>query len=249
MKVHVDVKGVDQLIKKLEGISRGAMPTAVRNTLNTLAFETKKDIPVFADQAFTVRSKSFFKAFSSVKKAQGFNLKTMHSKAGMTGGKFGRGSSEQAGRDMVQQQLSGKIGGRTLIPMKTARTSNSDAKMVRKEFRVSNVKNVLDTASSTGISRKQRFVRTAVEAVKRGSDGGFIMHADAGGRVIYRVKRGRGVRKIKTREGTIGVTPIYSVVPGRQVSVAASPFVRRAAIKNHRQTFRIFEQQAKRRFK
>ncbi|AGH07778.1 hypothetical protein CEPG_00030 [Cellulophaga phage phiSM] len=57
---NINNKEVISLTAKLERLNKSALPSAVRNTLNRAAFETKKNIPLVAASVFTTRQKSFF---------------------------------------------------------------------------------------------------------------------------------------------------------------------------------------------
>lgn len=70
--------------KKLESIHKSKHPNAVRNTLNTMAFNTKKNrILPEAKRGFNVRKPNVYKVFSTVEKAEGWNVNKMISKVGM----------------------------------------------------------------------------------------------------------------------------------------------------------------------
>jgi len=243
----------DELIKytvKLEKLSKSALPVAVRQTLNTMAFETKKKIPLEADKHFIIRSPGFFRAFSRVDMAKGFNIKGMISKAGMTEGKRG-GPSEQAGRDMLQQQVGGSIGGRTFIALDFARTSGDQKKRVRKDNRITGINRIIDTKLSKGRTPRARLIKTSLYVVDKfqGDPGTVVKHTDKGKTTLYRVKRGSGTLKIRTSDGLIGLTPIYSMKTGRSVSPKTPvPFVRNVSVKIAKNGDRIFAKHAKKQF-
>ncbi len=243
MRVNVNTDELAKLNLKLEKVHRSEFPVTVRNTLNTMAFETKKKtLPEEFDKSFTIRSKSFSKAFSSVKTAQGFNVKTMKSTVGMTDRKRG-GRPEQAGRDMTPQQLGGKIGGRTFIPMKQARTSKNPNKNVRKENRLSNITKIVNTKDNSSGTEKQKFVRTALNVATHHGKKTLVRHKG----VLYRIDRAGS--NIKTRKMDLKVTPIYSVEEGRSVKVSSSPVTRRAALRTHKRANVIFVKQAEKKIK
>lgn len=243
MRINVNTNELANLNLKLEKVHRSAFPVTVRNTLNTMAFETKKKtLPEEFNKSFVIRSPSFSKAFSSVEMAKGFNVKTMKSKVGMTDRKRGQ-KSEQAGRDMTPQQLSGKIGGRTFIPMRQARTGKNQNKMVRRENRISNIDKIIDTKGNSAQTEKQRFVRTALNVATRHGKKTLVRHKGA----LYRIDRAGS--NIRTRKMFLKVTPVYSVKEGRSVNVKAVPFTRRASLKTHKRANVIFVEQAERKIK
>ena len=77
MKLDVKTDASIQLTAKLEKLHRSAFPSAVRNTLNDVAFETKSLIPKKAEGKFTIRQKNLFKRMSLVNKATGWNINNM----------------------------------------------------------------------------------------------------------------------------------------------------------------------------
>jgi len=243
--IDVNNRELINFAKKLDKIHRSKLPNAVRNTLNSVAFHTKKKtLQEEASKTFTRRNSSFFKRFSSVEMAKGFNINRMQSKAGMTAASR-TGKPEQAGLDQTQQQQGGTIKGRTFIPLDTARVSNNNKKNVRRKNRIKNLKIVLNTKDATGQSPKKRFVSSAVVAIKKFGSGAIIQHKRQDGKqFLYRVERGG--KNIKTREFSIKVTPLYSVKKGRTIRVSAKPFTMRAGLKAQKLANKFFEQHAKR---
>jgi hypothetical protein len=239
--------GSEELVRftdKLEGMNRKGVPFAIRNTLNTLAFDVKqKTLPDEFTKSFTIRSKGFVRAFSGVSKAGGYRIDKMQAVVGMTSGKRG-GAPEQAGLDMKQQQLGGTIGGRTLIPLDTARSSKNNAKMVRKVNRIGSIKGAYDTRDSRGKNNRQRFVKTAIYAIKKKGAEAFVKHRrDDGKEILYRIKKGGS--SIKTREFNLKVEPLYTIKDGRSVSVKGVPFTKRAANTSMKRIHNIYKLEIK----
>lgn len=247
MKIDVNTKEVINFTKKLDGLHKSKLPRAARNTLNTLAFETKKNsLQKEAKKTFTQRNKSFYRRFSRVKMAQGWEINKMRSLVGMVDSSR-TGGSEQAGRNQEQQQRGGTIGGRTLIPLNTARTANNNKRNVRRKFRVSKLNVVLDSKNSKGTTQKQKFIKTAITALDRFGNDVVIKHKQESGKeYLFHLKKGAG---IKTREFNIKATPIYTVKEGRKVRVSGKPFAYRAAIRTARNTNRIYTRHAQRELK
>lgn len=83
MKLNVNTDASIQLTNKLEKLHRSAFPSAVRNTLNDAAFDMKKKtILESARDNFNVKQPSFFKKYTGVKRASGFNLSSMRATVG-----------------------------------------------------------------------------------------------------------------------------------------------------------------------
>lgn len=252
-KLNINTDAAVGLANKMDKMHRSVLPVAVRETLNTAAFETKKLIPKVAEEHFIIRSKAFFRAFSRVQKAKGFNVNSFEAIVGMVDAKPGR-SSEQAGRNMKQRQVGGTIGGRTFIPLPTARSGKNPKKKVRRGMRLSDLNaglnRALDTRRSKGGTRQQRFVKTAVYAVKKFGPKVLIKHRGQDGTTRLFLIEQRGGGSLKTEEFALKVTPIYTIEPGRTVNAGkVVPFTRIAAEEVQRKLERIFVKQAEFRIK
>lgn len=134
MAFDINTKSTIELTVKLGKLHRSALPVAIRGTLNNAAFETKKWIPITASRKFTTRNRSFFRAFSSVQQARGFNIGGMIAVVGINPLK---GSKVAEG--LEKQEIGGLIKSRKLIPHDKARVSSSHEKRVKKKHRFSNI--------------------------------------------------------------------------------------------------------------
>ena len=245
--IDVNTKELIKFSKKLDKISKNALPRVVRNTLNEMAFDTKKRTLIEeSNKAFTVRNKTFFKRFSKVKPSPLGKINSMKSTVGMTS-QGGRGKTEQAGENMRQQQLGGSIAGRALIPLDSARVGNSKTKNVRRQNRVANLDVKLDTKQSRTTKPKQRFIQSAIYAVERYGTGAVIKHTrEDGNTFLYRIKRGGN--DIRTRRFNLRVTPLYSVKRGRSVNISNPVrFTQKAALRSQKRANKIFIKHAKQR--
>jgi len=128
----------DEFIKltvKLGNLHRAALPVAVRATLNDAAFETKALVPITASREFTIRNKSFFRAFSAVNKARGFDINSMQSEVGINAS-MGKDTAE----GLAQQEKGGIVSGRKLVPFDAARIGGSNQRQVRKKHKLAQIK-------------------------------------------------------------------------------------------------------------
>lgn len=84
--INVNNDKVIEFTDKLEQLHRSAFPSAVRNTINDAAFDMKRrEILRSAKSNFNrVKSPTFFRKFTQVNKASGFNVKTMESVVGFS---------------------------------------------------------------------------------------------------------------------------------------------------------------------
>lgn len=134
MKLDVNTDASIQLTAKLEKLHKSAFPSAVRNTLNDVAFDAKKRIPKKANEQFTIRQKNLFSKFSKVEKANGFNVNTMSSSVGLDSV-----SQPKLTENLAKQETGGVSIGRKLTPNNKARVSGSYAKKVRLKNQFKNI--------------------------------------------------------------------------------------------------------------
>ena len=234
MILNVNTDKLVVFTNKLEKLHRSAFPVAVRGTLNKAAFDIKTNtMPQSAERTFVNRRKNFFKATSRVDMAQGFNLSSMKSTVGFIG-------NGQAVKDLEEQEYGGTIKGRSFIPTDEARTGGSKAKAVRPVNRLSRVKNIVNSNTISGKSKKQKFLRAAIQANK----GGFVL-GNGRTKMLYRII---SIKKIKGRT-IIKKQAIYSYEKGRNVSVSATGFMKSASLKSANDLDKFYIQEAERQFK
>ena len=240
--IDVNTEGLIKFSKKLDKIGNKSVPIAVRQTLNSVAFDAKKVIPEEASKMFVIRNKGFYRRFSKVQMAEGLRINSMKSKVGIVA------DNNEAAENQTQQQITGTIGRRTFVPLDESRTGGDNKRLVKKENRLSELEldNVYDTKYSGGSNPKKRFIQTAIMAVKRFGGEGYVMHrGQKGKKILYRIRR--GANDINTTEGNLEVTPLYSVKRGRSVSIKqAKPFTRRAGLRVQKNASKHYIRHAKR---
>ncbi len=205
---------------KLEKLHRSALPVAVRSTLNSAAFDVKqRSMPREAKATFTERRKNFFKAKSSVKKAQGFDIKSMRSTVGFVGA-----NGNPAVGNLEKQERGGKIGGRGFIPMNDARVSNSLSRSIRGKNRLSSIDNLKKIRS------KKRFH----QIVRKVGVGGFILYKNT----VFEVK--------KLERSNIKLRGLYSHEKGRSAVIkTGTNFMKNASLKSGTRLEKFYAIEAK----
>jgi hypothetical protein len=212
--IDVNMDAVVVFTNKLEKMKRSALPNAIRETLNSTAFDVKKNtMPASADKAFIKRSPNFFRAMSGVEMAQGWSIRTMMATVGFAGKSANK--SDKAVDDLEAQEYGGKIEHRTFIPMDTARGGSHSAN-VKKANRIGGIKKVVNSNSVTGVNPEQQFQHAAAEAGK----GGFVIGNNSK-QILFRVK--------DIGPGKLKLEPLFSVKKGRKVSVDQTRFMRDAS--------------------
>ena len=240
--ININSNAVVSYTNKLEQIHRSALPSAVRNALNTTAFNVKTDtMPKSASKAFTERKKNFFKANSKVTKASGFEIKDMKSIIGFVP----LSGTNKAVDELQQQEDGGTIGSRSFIPTKEARVGGSMDRQVRVNLRMSAIKSkrIINAEKGKG-SAKQRFVRAAIKAKQLHGKDAFVLGNKWGGgkQTLSRIDRVAINRKDKTV--SFKRTPIYTYMPNRKVKVARTNFMKRASMESGLSLERNFQNAA-----
>jgi len=211
-----------ELAAKLERVHRSALPSAVRNTLNNAAFETKKNIPLVASEKFITRQKTFFKRFSTVDKAKGFDVNRMIATAGIDGSK-----NLQLAINLESQEFGGKVLGNKLIPHDHSRTSRSQAKRVssRNYLNKVNVHRANRAYRSHKGTRNSKFVAAIMSTAKSGKRHMMLSSSNKG--MVYEVSsisQNRRNRKVNFK-----IKKLYSVRRNRTHNVRATGFVQKSA--------------------
>ena len=236
MQLNVNTDAVVALTNKLEKLHRSAFPVAVRSTLNSAAFDMKKDtILKSAKDNFTQRKPTFFKANSRVEAAKGFDIKTMSSKVGFTG-------DSQAVDDLEKQEHGGQIGSRDFLPYggkskaNPARSGNSYGKNIKPNARLKDMKytNVKDVKAKT---EKQKFIRAVVDT----GVGGFVLGNT--NPILWKV-----ISIKKTGKNRFKLLPLYSFKENRKISVKSTNFMKEATEETTKKIEDFYYIQAKKQF-
>ncbi len=218
--LNVNTDKVVAFANKLEKLHRSDFPVAVRKTLNDVALDAKRtELLKSANKAFTMRrSDGFFKRFSGVKFAKGFDLNSMYSEMGIAPGS-GQGSI--AARNLEKQELGGKVGKRSFIPLDGARTGSSDSRRVKK----ANYSDNLDYIDNDKAKQGDLSVASAFVAKKQKRPVRI-------GNNIARVKTVKSSGRGRNAKMIIRTTNIYSYRKNRSVKLKRRPFVGPAAMKS-----------------
>ena len=236
MLLRINSDAIVKHAATLERLHRSAMPVAVRNTLNSAAFDVKKTtMPAQAGKQFIHREKNFFKANSRVQMAQGFKLSAMKATVGFVS----LGGTNHAVDDLQQQEHGGTIGGRTFIPLAQARTGGSWRRKPRRNARISDIKNIVDAKDGNGKNEKEQFIRSCIHA----GVGGWVLgnrENTGGNRILYQVRS-----LVKKGNQTIAkVVPMFAVKTGRKVKPQATHFMHTASMQSGGKMEGYFKQHA-----
>lgn len=222
--ININTDAYVVLVNKLEQLHRSALPLAIRGTLNAAAFDVKmRTLDESATQNFIRRSPTFFKRFSGVNRATGWNINSMRAEVGMTA--EGGAASELAARVAVANMEAQEEGGKItdgLDYLAAARTSGSRDKTVAGKRRWK-AANLVKGSFKRGGTTKSRMVAAAYIALSESK----LQKIKINGRNFYRQvtsisKTSKGKVKIKSKL-------IYVSRSGNIKPVEATHFSREAA--------------------
>jgi hypothetical protein len=222
--LQIDNREVKQFTNRLREMHRSNLPIVVRQTLNDLAFDTKKNtLLLSAGKEFTLRKPSFFRKYSGVQKANGWNINQMHSEIGIIPG------DSKAAKQLTKQEYGGTIPNRSYIYMNTARIGGSKSKLVRKQ-------NYIGTK---GIVKGTK---------NRGKKSQLIADAAIGFRENKMILENGTLFQVKSfANGRFKLVPIASYKKDRSVTVQARPFMRIASEMSYTKQEYFFVRNAKKR--
>lgn len=227
MQLNINSDAAVTHTNRLEKFSRSALPNAIRATLNSAAFDVKKNtMPESAAEEFTLRAPSFFKANSRVEMAKGFNVDDMKATVGFVP-KGGPGS-DHAVEELEQQEYGGEIDARSFIAMDTARIGGSNDKRVRPVSRLGSIKKIYNSNTMEGKTPKAKFIHAANKA----GVGGYVIGNNTK-KILYRVVALGGDFNGSVKSGTtVKLQPLFSFDQGRSVTVKETGFMRSASMES-----------------
>lgn len=238
--LNINSDAVVAFTNKLEKLPQTALPKAVRGTLNSLAFDVKKNTMPKQAKRFVNRNKTFFKANSRVEMARGNNLESMKSQVGFLA--TSKTKNNKAVDELEQQEHGGKIKQRSLIPLKGSRISKSKRRKVAPRNRLGkmNIKKIVKTSDANGPTEASRFRQTIFKVGK----GGIFESTWKGRNIIWRVNS-----LDRSKGGRYKLTALYSFKEGRVANIKkATHFMEKASNKTGEKVNEFFIKEAKREF-
>lgn len=178
----LDVNESIKYTARLESLHRSAFPSAVRNTLNNAAFGVKKTLPEVAASKFTIRSKTFFRTFTKVNKAKGFNVNSMVAVAGIDAKR-----NPKLGRNLAAQETGSTVDARKLFAHDQARTSRSRNKKVRRVNYIDklNIHNANRAYRANKGTKNSKFVAAVYSTVRSGKK--HMLLSSGGKGMVYEI--------------------------------------------------------------
>jgi hypothetical protein len=222
--LKLDADSVIKLTVTLEKLHRSALPSAVRNTLNNAAFETKKEIPIQGAKRFITRRKTFLKAFSVVDKASGFKINSMVSMAGINSKK-----GADTANELEKQEFGGNLDTGRLVPHDDARISASK----ERRLQIKNRLNKLEAHKASKAYRshrgtkKSKFVAAVMSTAASGKK--YMLLENKGTGMLYELK------SLKNRKSGRGASfklkKVFYLKKAESANVNGRGFIRAAKTK------------------
>lgn len=173
-KLNVNTDAAIILTAKLERMHRSAMPSAIRSTLNDAAFTMKKtEILVSAKNNMNVKNPAFFKRFTGLKRANGFNVNSMYSEVGF----LDRGQ-KSAIKAINKGMESNEFGGKDDDGGMYIGKSRNGKGLVRRSARFDKTK-VLKTKSKSNIARMYASEKSKKQVFINTSKGRFLVQVNS----------------------------------------------------------------------
>lgn len=242
----IDAVAIADHTARLLRLNDKAMPNAARNTINRAGVDVKQNtMPAQAGRTFTKREPNFLRANSRVEFAKGSDLGSLRTTVGFANIKPKPVRKvDKAVEDLEDQEEGGTIGGRSLVPLKGARTGGAYGRRVKSQFRTKNINGAFDSASPNlhgAKNAKEAFMISIYYAQK----GGFVIgnaKTAKGARMLLRVNSVQRMDRTYTSKKTGRVfkkgnlvaktTALYSVKSGNVAKVKATHFMRRASLES-----------------
>ncbi len=157
MQVRADFKEIKKLENFLDKFNRTGIKYATRNTLNTLAFDVRKQAQEFIQGNFINRNKWTVNSVQ-VNMAKGFNIDNMQSEVGSTQGYM---EMQEAGG-----RAKPKTGKSLPIPTQAARIANQRNRLVSRANKLNNII-LRDKRKLSFIANKRQRAIGIIENAKR----------------------------------------------------------------------------------
>lgn len=233
MKLNVNTNAVVKFSRDLQRLHRSAFPSAIRGALNKTAFDVKTNtMPTSANKTFVNRSPNFFKANSKVEVATGFNINSMKSKVGFIESKL-KGSNNYAIDDLEKQEEGGSIGGKSFVPLDTARKSGYKT-AIKNNFRLTNINKISKARNSKGNNKKQKFIKAVIKAGR----GGFVLGGS--NQILFKIERLSIKKKFKVK-----LLPLYRFKRNGKIKVKPTHFMETASNVSHNKIEKYYIEEAK----
>lgn len=236
----VDFKDISRLAFQMKEMHRAVLPNAVRFTINDLSFDVKKSqmLPAIKRiNGFDVREPNFFKKFSGVEKAKGYDIHTMVAEVGMMPSLASNAETKNAIERQKQQDIGGNVQ-REHIPLYNSRSSGKRSKKVQNANFWKNITVWRTVPAGDGKGLIQAVTSTGIQSdgMAKGKHSGFgVIYGD----ILYGIQ---GFKRLTVRDAVMGgnfgaekdtiklhLTPLYNVKEHRIIKLYPHKFMQNAS--------------------
>jgi hypothetical protein len=233
----VNMQASVDLVRKLGEVNRSAFPVAIRQTLNQAAFDVKQNsLELSATNNFIRRSPNFFKRFSGVNRAAGFDVNRMKAEVGMTD--MSQVTAQAAISHMNQQEFGGGVTGGADY-LKASRAGNNNRRVSKANYLSKS--NVLHGPFKRKGTTKSNFIASAYAALATGK---LMKFKSASGITFYsKVTSMSSISRGKKR-GQVKIVSKLMIERRNSVSIKATHFMKEAAMLTYAKMPDFFNRQA-----
>ncbi len=238
--IDINNKEIVKFTNKLEKMKKSDLPVSIRETLNNMAFDVKiNTLQMSVQDKFIIRNRTFFKRFSSVKKAEGFDIYNMQSEVGISPGQ------NIAAKQLKTQELGGRLKKRSYIYMSTARIGRLHSRQVKRSYYL-NKKGIVQGSPTKRRSEKSQFIADAFIAEKENK---FMLKKSKAGTTAFIVDKIKLTGSGKNRKAFAKTIAIADYEENRSVNIRSRPFVKPASIESGKKGNEFFIKQYEKRIK
>lgn len=196
MVFNVNTNASIILTAKLERLNKSAFPSAVRSTLSDMAFIMKKqNILNSAKKNMKVKNPIFFKKFTGVNRATGFNVNTMFSEVGFKN----TDPNPIKGKKAIQGMEHNEVGGKDSTGAMYMKPTRNTRGLVKRTSRFNKGKVLrLGKGSNSKDKYSSRFIANAYASLEQKK--AFFLYTKTKGKFLVSVKsidKGNGKPDVK----------------------------------------------------
>jgi hypothetical protein len=200
-------------------------------------------LPVSADKNMTVRNKSFFRKFTGVQRAVGFNVNSMHSVMGFSNS---NATNEKPALEGMEKNEIGGVTTEGMMYGAKTRTSNSAGRLVRKAMRYDKGKIVVSKGRNKGsnVAAIYSALKQKKFAKIKTAKGSFIVKPTS----ASKYKRGNSAKGYSKGQNRFKLQFLMHERRRRPAKAKATHFVEEAGEATHLKVEKFYYQNAKYQF-
>jgi hypothetical protein len=239
--INVNTNDLRRLAVDLTTLHRSALPNTIRGTLNDLAFDVKKRTILTGvhNAGFTLRnSDSFFKKYSGIEKATGWEINSMKSHVGMI---IPSNDAKFAVKGVGLQEDGGSIK-HSDVPLSDARVGKSQQKRLQSK----NYWNKIKIVAKIQYGDKQGLIR-AVTKTRVQSEGESKGYGVVYGKYLYGIQGYKRLPATKKKDASIKLhlKRLYEYTPNKMVHLKPHHFLQKAQSESLKKASEFFTERAK----